>query len=169
MMKAADLAAIRAIITRAKRWDLFFSLLGILSLMVGLLTFAVLFIDMAIQGVPRLSYEFFTSFPSRRAENAGILSAWVGTILVMLVTALSAVPLGVAGTDWRAFAARLPGGGAMTGMEGRTTDGTVRLRATDVARVDMFDAELASGRAGLASLDGLAPRTEAVLTVEPAR
>jgi phosphate transport system permease protein len=96
MLQATDLAAIRAIITRAKRWDLFFSMIGILSLMVGVLTFTVLFVDMAIQGVPRLSYEFFTSFPSRRAANAGILSAWVGTILVMLVTALSAVPLGVA-------------------------------------------------------------------------
>jgi hypothetical protein len=62
-MQAADLNAIRAIITRAKRWDLFFSLLGILSLMVGVLTFTVLFVDMAIQGVPRLSYDFFTSFP----------------------------------------------------------------------------------------------------------
>ena len=92
MLQATDLNAIRAIITRAKRWDLFFSLLGILSLMIGILTFVVLFVDMAIQGVPRLSYEFFTSFPSRRAANAGILSAWVGTILVMLVTALSAVP-----------------------------------------------------------------------------
>ncbi len=96
MLQAADLNASRAIITRAKRWDLFFSVLGILSLMIGILTFVVLFVDMAIQGVPRLSYEFFTSFPSRRAANAGILSAWVGTILVMLVTALSAVPLGVA-------------------------------------------------------------------------
>ena len=96
MLQATDLNAIRAIITRAKRWDLFFSLLGILSLMIGILTFVVLFVDMAIQGVPRLSYEFFTNFPSRRAANAGILSAWVGTILVMLVTALSAVPLGVA-------------------------------------------------------------------------
>jgi phosphate transport system permease protein len=96
MLQATDLAAIRAIITRAKRWDLFFSIIGILSLMVGVLTFTVLFVDMAIQGVPRLNYEFFTSFPSRRAANAGILSAWVGTILVMLVTALSAVPLGVA-------------------------------------------------------------------------
>ena len=96
MMKAADLDAIRTIITRAKRWDLFFSVLGILSLMVGVLTFTVLFVDMAIQGVPRLSMDFFTSFPSRKAANAGILSAWVGTILVMLVTALSAVPLGVA-------------------------------------------------------------------------
>jgi phosphate transport system permease protein len=38
----------------------------------------------------------FTNFPSRRAGSAGILSAWVGTILVMLVTAMSAVPLGVA-------------------------------------------------------------------------
>ena len=96
MMKAADLAAIRAIITRAKRWDLFFSLLGILSLMVGVLTFTVLFVDMAIQGVPRLDLDFFTSFPSRKAANAGILSAWVGTVLVMLLTALAAVPLGVA-------------------------------------------------------------------------
>jgi phosphate transport system permease protein len=96
MLQAADLNVIRAIIARAKRWDLFFSLLGILCLMVGVLTFTVLFVDMAIQGVPRLTTEFFTSFPSRRAANAGILSAWVGTILVMLVTALSAVPLGVA-------------------------------------------------------------------------
>ena len=96
MMKAADLEAIRAIITRAKRWDLFFTLLGVLCLMVGVLTFTVLFVDMAIQGVPRLNLEFFTSVPSRRAANAGILSAWVGTVLVMVLTAVAAVPLGVA-------------------------------------------------------------------------
>ena len=40
--------------------------------------------------------DFLTSFPSRRAANAGILSAWVGSILVMFVTACAAVPLGVA-------------------------------------------------------------------------
>jgi phosphate transport system permease protein len=34
-------------------------------------------------------------FPSRRPEMAGILSAWVGTTLVMIVTAASAVPLGI--------------------------------------------------------------------------
>jgi phosphate transport system permease protein len=96
MLHSQDLAAIRALIAKAKRWDAFFGLLGILSLMVGVLTFSALFVDMAIQGIPRLSADFFTSFPSRRAANAGILSAWVGTILVMLVTALAAVPLGVA-------------------------------------------------------------------------
>ena len=95
-MKQQDIEVIRAIIARAKRWDTFFSVLGILSLMVGVLAFTALFLDMAIQGVPRLDWQFFTSFPSRRAEEAGILSAWVGTILVMIVTALAAVPLGIA-------------------------------------------------------------------------
>jgi phosphate transport system permease protein len=96
MLQANDVEAIRALITRAKRWDIFFGALGVLSLMVGVLTFCALFLDMAIQGIPRLSVDFFTNFPSRHAAQAGILSAWVGTILVMLVTALAAVPLGVA-------------------------------------------------------------------------
>jgi phosphate transport system permease protein len=39
---------------------------------------------------------FFTSFPSRTPREAGILSAWVGTMLIMLVTIMLAVPLGVA-------------------------------------------------------------------------
>jgi phosphate transport system permease protein len=96
MLESQDLQAIRALISKAKRWDAFFGVLGILSLMVGVLTFSALFVDMAIQGIPRLDADFFTSFPSRRAANAGILSAWVGTVLVMIVTALAAVPLGVA-------------------------------------------------------------------------
>jgi phosphate transport system permease protein len=87
---------IRRIIARAKRFDLAFSLIGILSLMLGVLVFTALFGQMLIDGAPRFALEFFTSFPSRRAENAGILSAWVGSILVMLVTAFAAVPLGVA-------------------------------------------------------------------------
>jgi hypothetical protein len=51
---------------------------------------------MLMNGMPHLSLDFFTSFASRRAGQSGILSAWVGTILVMLVTAMVAVPLGVA-------------------------------------------------------------------------
>lgn len=95
-MKQQDLQLIRGIIARAKRWDALFGVLGVLALMIGVLTFAALFVDMAVQGVPRLDADFFTNFPSRRAGQAGILSAWVGTTLVMLVTAIAAVPLGVA-------------------------------------------------------------------------
>ncbi|MCU0898301.1 MAG: phosphate ABC transporter permease PstA [Burkholderiales bacterium] len=91
-----ELSKIRAIIAQHKRWDAIFGVIGVLALMVGVLTFAALFADMAIQGLGRLDWQFFTSFPSRKPAQAGILSAWVGSALVMLVTAFFAVPLGVA-------------------------------------------------------------------------
>ena len=96
-MADMTVAEIRALIVKHKRWDLIFATIGVLALMVGVLTFASLFAGMAIDGAHRLSPEFFTNFPSRRPEHAGILSAWVGTTLVMIVTAVTAVPLGVAG------------------------------------------------------------------------
>jgi phosphate transport system permease protein len=96
MAQARDLGAIRAMIATHKRWDMIFGGVGLFALMVGVLTFAALFVDMAIDGLPRLSGDFFLNFPSRRAGQAGILSAWVGSVLVMLVTAFFAVPLGVA-------------------------------------------------------------------------
>lgn len=95
-MLKQDVSEIRALIARHKRRDMMFALCGLLALMVGVLTFFVLFTGMVIDGLPRLSFDFFTNFPSRRAENAGILSAWVGTTLVMVVTACAAIPLGVA-------------------------------------------------------------------------
>ena len=96
-MADMTVAEIRALITKHKRWDLIFAIVGVLALMVGVLTFVALFAGMAMDGAHRLSWDFFVNFPSRRAENAGILSAWVGSTLVMLVTAVTAIPVGVAG------------------------------------------------------------------------
>ena len=95
-MNQQELQSLRDLISRHKRYDWLFGVMGILALMVGILTFLTLFVDMAIQGLGRIDSQFLTSFPSRRASEAGILSAWVGSLLVMLVTALAAVPLGVA-------------------------------------------------------------------------
>src|SRR5829696_2358210 len=78
-----------------RRREKIFVVLGLASTLVGLITLALLLIDLAAAGLPRLSWEFFTSFPSRRAGQAGILSAWVGSLLVILVTASVAVPMGV--------------------------------------------------------------------------
>ena len=89
-------AEIRALIARHKRWDVIFGIIGILCLAIGLLTFVTLFVDMLLDGYTRLKPEFFTEFPSRRAGQAGILSAWIGTVMVMIVTAVVAVPIGVA-------------------------------------------------------------------------
>jgi phosphate transport system permease protein len=61
-----------------------------------MITLGALMLDLMTDGAGRLSYAFFTAFPSRFAGQAGILTAWVGTTLVMLVTAVTAVPLGVA-------------------------------------------------------------------------
>jgi len=87
---------LKALIARRKLFDRMFSVIGLLTLTVALLTLATLILDLAADGLPRLNWDFFTSFPSRFASKAGILSAWVGTTLVMLVTAMTAVPLGIA-------------------------------------------------------------------------
>ena len=94
-MDDAAVREIRALIAAHKRWDTVFAIVGLMALMIGVLTFVALFGQMAIDGAPRLSWDFFTSFPSRKPDQAGILSAWVGSTLVMVVTACTAVPLGI--------------------------------------------------------------------------
>jgi phosphate transport system permease protein len=84
------------IIKRRKREDFVFNIVGIACLLVGIVTLLALLIDLAVDGLPRIDWQFLTSFPSRFASQAGILSAWVGTLLIMLVTASTAVPLGIA-------------------------------------------------------------------------
>lgn len=95
-MSGENLQEIREVITRNKRWDAIFAIIGLLSILVAVITLLALTIQLAIQGAPLIDWQFFTSFPSRRPEEAGILSAWVGTSLVMLVTAIAAIPLGIA-------------------------------------------------------------------------
>ncbi|GER07499.1 phosphate transport system permease protein PstA [Iodidimonas muriae] len=79
-----------------KRTDATFVAAGLVLLLIAMLTLLALIFDLASQGIPRLSWDFLTNFPSRRAARAGILSSWVGTSLVMIVTAALAIPLGVA-------------------------------------------------------------------------
>ncbi|BAZ44367.1 phosphate ABC transporter inner membrane subunit PstA [Chondrocystis sp. NIES-4102] len=95
-MNQANLTKIRTNLHRRQLINSLFALLGMMIIAIALIILLGLTIKMAIQGYPRITPEFFTSFPSRRASSAGILSAWVGTSLVMLVTALAAIPLGVA-------------------------------------------------------------------------
>ncbi|MEK7307501.1 MAG: phosphate ABC transporter permease PstA, partial [Nitrospirota bacterium] len=79
-----------------KFWNYVFLIAGLLSTLVGLALLFTLMTDLFLDGSQRLSYKFLTSFPSRFPEEAGILSAWVGTFLLMIVTAFAAIPLGVA-------------------------------------------------------------------------
>jgi phosphate transport system permease protein len=90
-----DLTAIRARIKSGVFRQNVFALVGVLFTAFAVLVLLAAFLDLLFDGLPRLSWDFMTSFPSRRAAQAGILSAWVGSALVMLLTMLAAVPIGV--------------------------------------------------------------------------
>lgn len=90
-----DLDAMRSRIKSGIRRQYVFAFFGILFTSFAILVLLAAFLDLLIDGLPRLSWDFLTSFPSRHPEQAGILSAWVGSALVMLVTMLSAVPVGI--------------------------------------------------------------------------
>lgn len=83
-------------VKRSKQIDKIFMVIGLILCMTGLAVITVLLIDLIKDGAPRLTWKFLTSYPSRFPEKAGILSAWVGSFLVMFVTALTAIPIGVA-------------------------------------------------------------------------
>ena len=83
-------------LTRRRRRDRLFVLASVVATSLGLLVLAALVLDVVHDGASRLSWEFLTSFPSRRPERAGILSALVGSCWLLVLTALIAFPVGVA-------------------------------------------------------------------------
>lgn len=76
-------------------FDAIFKFAAIAAISIALLVLVVLLVDVVIDGAPRLSWSFLTNFPSRRPLDAGLLSALVGTIWVMVLVAIIAFPIGV--------------------------------------------------------------------------
>jgi phosphate transport system permease protein len=91
-----NVEVMRKDLSRRKVLDQIFVIVGLIVMLACLAILAVLFIDLVRDGSSRFGWDFFTNFASRRPERAGILAAWVGTSLIMLVTAVCAVPVGVA-------------------------------------------------------------------------
>ncbi len=84
----------------SRRWrsrlsDLALHGLGLGATLLGLLVLAILLADILRDGLGRLSWDFLTGLPSRRAENAGIFPALAGTVWVIAVTTVLAVPIGI--------------------------------------------------------------------------
>ncbi|HET7006878.1 MAG TPA: phosphate ABC transporter permease PstA, partial [Candidatus Binatia bacterium] len=106
-MDKPSATAIEKSVAGNKTRDKAFAIVGLIATFVGMLTLAALLFDLASDGLARIKPHFFTSFPSRFPGQAGILSAWVGTILVMIVTALAAIPIGIgAGIYLEEYAAK---------------------------------------------------------------
>lgn len=69
--------------------------LCIAAVLLPLALLVVLIADVAIDAVSRLGWDFLTSYPSRKAEQAGILPGLVGSIYLIGLTAAMALPIGV--------------------------------------------------------------------------
>ena len=76
--------------------DKAFQVFGVFCTFIGLVVLAIFLIDIVIEGIGRIDWDFLTSLPSRRASSAGILTAWAGTIWILVLSALIAFPLGIA-------------------------------------------------------------------------
>lgn len=76
--------------------DKSFKVIGVSATMTGLMILAYFLIDIIIDGIGRIDWQFMTNLPSRFADKAGILPAWAGSAWILGLTALFAIPLGIA-------------------------------------------------------------------------
>jgi phosphate transport system permease protein len=67
-----------------------------LATIFGIVVLVTLLVDVAVDATPWLDGQFLSSYPSRTPGEAGIISALVGSLWLMGLTALISVPLGVA-------------------------------------------------------------------------
>ena len=82
--------------TRRRVFDVGFRLVALATLCLALAALATLIYSVLADGAGRLSWEFLTSYPSRRASAAGIYPALVGSVFVIALTGAIALPVGVA-------------------------------------------------------------------------
>ncbi len=69
---------------------------GIFCTLIGLVVLAIFLINILIDGLGRIDWEFLNNLPSRRAHRAGIYTAWIGTLWILVLSSLIAFPLGIA-------------------------------------------------------------------------
>lgn len=62
---------------------------------VGILFLAALLWGILSTGIKNLDWQFLTSLPSRSANKSGVKAALVGSIYILLITALVSFPLGI--------------------------------------------------------------------------
>ena len=81
---------------RAKSYkERFFEPFALICTFFGIILLSIFIINILIDGLLRIDSEFLTNLPSRKAEKAGILTAWTGSLWIMVSTALVSIPVGV--------------------------------------------------------------------------
>jgi phosphate transport system permease protein len=76
--------------------DQAFKYWGIACTFLGLVLLSVFIGSIIVDGVQRIDWDFITSLPSRKAERAGIFTALMGSIWILIFTTIIALPIGIA-------------------------------------------------------------------------
>ena len=76
--------------------DIMLQSIAIIVVVLALVSLGVLLYDVFADGWGRLNWQFLTSIPSRRPAEAGIYSALIGTLYLIGLTTVLALPIGVA-------------------------------------------------------------------------
>ena len=78
-----------------RRKDRIFSVVGLIATFTGLILLLFFIGDILKDGLSRIDWNFLTGLPSRKPERAGIFTAMLGTIWILILTALISFPVGV--------------------------------------------------------------------------
>jgi phosphate transport system permease protein len=82
--------------SKAYRHERRFYLVSLSVISLTVVIVVALLIDLCLSGLPRLNWQFLTSFPSRSAERAGVYAALVGSTGLMVIVGCVAIPVGIA-------------------------------------------------------------------------
>jgi phosphate transport system permease protein len=83
-------------ITKNRLFDKGFKYFGIFCTCFGIFMLGLFLFNIFSEGLMRINWDFITNFPSRLPQKAGILPALIGTLWIMALTAVIAIPVGVA-------------------------------------------------------------------------
>lgn len=76
--------------------DQAFKIWGIICTFLGLVLLTIFIGSIVVDGLQRIDWDFITSLPSRKAERAGIYTALMGSVWILVFTTIIALPLGIA-------------------------------------------------------------------------
>lgn len=75
--------------------DKSFMYFGLFCTFFGLLMLVIFIGGILNDGLSRIDWDFIVNYPSRNAEKAGIISALAGTLWIIVLTSLVAIPIGI--------------------------------------------------------------------------
>ena len=83
-------------IQKNRMMDQAFKFWGIACTLLGLVLLAIFIGSILVDGLQRIDWDFITNLPSRIAERSGIYTALMGSVWVLVLTTIIALPVGIA-------------------------------------------------------------------------